>query len=93
MKGIVDFWLLNQRNLELRYDASDFKIEQDTCYQGQVKGGVSLWASARGPALSGGPAHRFFGPRGCLCPHVFWDRTAQFWADMIYVAGRWGTAF
>ena len=33
MKGIVDFWLLNQRNLELRYDASDFKIEQDARYR------------------------------------------------------------
>ena len=36
--------------------------------QGRIKGGA-LWASARGPALSG--ARRFFGPRGSLWPHVF----------------------
>ena len=50
--------------------------------QGRIKGGA-LWASARGPALSGAP-QIFWASRFFMAP-CFRDRTARFWADISYM--------
>ena len=51
--------------------------------QGRIKGGGTL-GKCQGPRAFGGP-RRFYGPRGCLWRHVFRDRTARFWADILYM--------
>ena len=49
---------------------------------GRIKGGH--FGQVPGAPRFLGP-RRFFGPRGCLWPHVFRDRTARFWADISYM--------
>ena len=54
------------------------------CSRGGLGGGTL--GKCQGPRAFGGPPRAdFFGPRGCLWPHVFRDRTAQFWADISYM--------
>ena len=50
---------------------------------GGLRGGGTL-GKCQGPRAFGRP-RRFFGPRGCLWRHVFRDRTARFWADILYM--------
>ena len=51
--------------------------------QWRIKGGGTL-GKCQGPRAFGGP-RRFFEPRGCVWRHVFRDRTARFWADILYM--------
>ena len=50
--------------------------------QGRIKGGGHFEQVPGAPRYQG--PRRFFGPRGCLWPHVFRDHTARFWADIPY---------
>ena len=51
---------------------------------------AALWASARGPALSGGPAD-VLGLAVVYGPMFFGTALHGFGRTYIYVAGRWGT--
>ena len=51
--------------------------------KGRLRGGGTL-SKCQGPRAFGGP-RRFLVPRGCLWRHVFRDRTARFWADILYM--------
>ena len=53
-----------------------------TLHQWRIKGGGALWASARGPALSGGPTD-FLG-LAVVYGAMFFG-TARFWADILYM--------
>ena len=60
------------------------------CNRGGVSGGH--FGQVPGAPRFRGP-RRFFGPRGCLWPHVFRDRTARFWADIYMQRGAGESRF
>ena len=59
--------------------------------QGRIKGGGALWASTRGPALSGGPAD-FLG-LAVVYGAMFFGTAPHGFGRTVYVSGRWGPTF
>ena len=71
------------RNVKGMCRKGGFNLTKFVCNSVKVNHSIPFgWM--QGPRAFGGP-RRFFGPRGCLWRHVFRDRTARFWADILYM--------